>query len=158
SRHDVSLIVEPKAAVLAEHIVGSLEIAAVADGLRQPLVIDLRHVDGGVPGREQSRRADRAAHLVGQRVHAVAEDGALVRIGVDRVVPRRGPEMLAHGPEYRVAVGLERVVARPDLADDLHPGIAAARMDADEPPARAERLNERPDDLAGLELDWRARS
>ena len=40
----------------------------------------------------------------------------------------------------RVAVGLEGIVAGPDLIDDLDAGILAVRMDADQPAAGPQRL------------------
>jgi len=42
-----------------------------------------------------------------------------------------------------VPVVRERVLARPDVLDDLKPGIVAVRMDRDEPPARREAARQR---------------
>ena len=62
-RDHVGLVVEPQPAVLAQHLAGGIEIAAVGDHLGQPVVLDLRHVDRGVPGREQRRGADRPPEI-----------------------------------------------------------------------------------------------
>src|SRR5664279_3473894 len=60
ARNHVGFIVEPEAAVLLQHPVGSFEVPAVADHLRQPDILDLRDIDGGIPGRKQRRGSDRA--------------------------------------------------------------------------------------------------
>src|SRR5579884_3226910 len=57
-RDDVGFVKEPQAAVLAQHFPGGVKIAAVVDDLRQTVVLDLGHVDSGVPGGEQGRGAD----------------------------------------------------------------------------------------------------
>src|SRR5258707_4916632 len=67
ARDHIGFIVEPEAAMLLQHGVGGLEIASVADHLRQPDILDLRDIDRGIPGREQRRGADRARNLVAVR-------------------------------------------------------------------------------------------
>ena len=52
----------------------------------------------------------------------------------------------------------ERVVARPDLLDDLLAGIVAVRVDRDQPAARPERFGKRRDDALGLEVERGARA
>jgi hypothetical protein len=138
--------------MLLEHAVGGFEVAAVADHFRQPVVLDLRHVDRSVPCREQRRRPDRSADLVRQRVHVVAEDRARVGRGVEIVVPRGRAKLVLDLAQDGVAVGLEGIIARPDLIDDLDAGIPAVRMDADQPPARPQRLDQRRHDFGSLEL------
>ena len=59
ARDHVGFVEEPERAVLLQHLARGFEIAAVGGGLRDPVVLDLRHIDRGVPGREQRRGADR---------------------------------------------------------------------------------------------------
>src|SRR5262249_28413506 len=53
SRDDVGFVEEPQAAVAAQHLAGSAEIAAVVDHGGEAVVFDLGHVDRCVPGGEQ---------------------------------------------------------------------------------------------------------
>src|SRR5712691_5470033 len=55
------LVEEPQAGVALQHIPRRLEIAAVAHHFGEALILDLGHVDSGVPGRKQGRRAYRFA-------------------------------------------------------------------------------------------------
>ena len=121
-----------------QHAVGGFEIAAVAHRFGQAVVLDLRHVNRGVPGRKQGRGADRAGDLVRQRMHLIAEDRTRVGGRIEIVVARGRSQLMLDLAQQRVAVGLERVFAGPDLIDDLHAGILAMRMDADQPPARTQ--------------------
>src|SRR5216110_2210881 len=82
-RDHVGLIVEPQAAMLAQHLARRLEIAPVAHHTVEPRVFDLRDVNRGVPGGERGRGADRFRYLGGQRVHLVAEQRAVIRVGVE---------------------------------------------------------------------------
>src|SRR5262249_40350975 len=59
SRDHVGPVVDPEPAVLAQHVARRVEIAPVGGRFRHPVVLDLRDVNGGVPGREQRRGADR---------------------------------------------------------------------------------------------------
>src|SRR5882757_3372406 len=86
ARDHIGLVVEPEPTMLLQHAVGGFEIAAIADHLGQSVVLDLRHLDRGVPGREQGRGADRATDLVRQRVHAIAEDRTGIRGGIEIIV------------------------------------------------------------------------
>ena len=143
--------------MLLQHPVGGFEVAAVANDLRQPDVLDLRDIDRGVPGGEQRRGPDRAAHLVRQRVHVIAEDRARIGGRIEIVVARGRAELVLDLAQDRIAVGLERIVAGPDLIDDLDPRILAMRMDADQPPAGPQRADQRRHHLRGLEFDAGAR-
>src|SRR5262249_39565562 len=82
-RDDIRLVLEPQPTVLLQHFAGVVEIASVGHHRLQPLVLDLRDIDGGVPRGEQCRRADRGADLQRQGVHLVAEIRALIGIGVE---------------------------------------------------------------------------
>lgn len=135
----------------AEHRAHRLDVAAVQGLLLQPLVLDLRHVDRGVPGGQERGGADGAAELVRQGVHLVAEDRAPVAAGVEVEVPRLGAQGRLGGAQDRVPVGGEGLLLRPDGADDLHARIAAVGVDADQPPAGAERPGQRRHHLLGLE-------
>src|SRR5215470_6636550 len=73
ARDHKGFIVEPEPAVLLQHFARRIEIAAVGHDLAQPVILDLRDVDRGIPGCEQRRGADRAGQLGWQRVHVVAE-------------------------------------------------------------------------------------
>src|SRR6202171_5334795 len=70
---NIGFIVEPQAAMLFQHAVGGLEVAAVADRFGQPPVLDLGDVDRRIPCREQRRGSDRAGDFIGQGVHVIAE-------------------------------------------------------------------------------------
>src|SRR6478672_497788 len=59
ARDDVGLVVEPQSSALLQHVAGCVEITAVRNHCAEPVVLDLRHVDGGIPGGEQRRGADR---------------------------------------------------------------------------------------------------
>src|ERR1700722_18243861 len=52
ARNHEGLVVEPQASVLLQRPVGGFEIAPVAPRGAKPLVLDLRDIDGGVPGCE----------------------------------------------------------------------------------------------------------
>ena len=80
---------------------------------------------------------DSCGDLARQRVHVVAEQRAVVGVGVEVEVAAGGPELVLHRLHDLVAVVDERIVARPDLLDDLLAGIVAVRMDGDQPAARA---------------------
>ena len=80
-----------------------------------------------------------------QRVHHVAEQRAVVGIGVEIEIAAGGPKLVLHRFEDLMAVVDERIVVRPHLLDDFHAGIVAVRMDGDQPAAGAERARERPD-------------
>src|SRR3954464_5693623 len=62
-RDHIGFIVEPQPAVLAQHLAGRVEIAAVQHHVAEPVVLDLRNVDRGVPRRERRRRADGFGYL-----------------------------------------------------------------------------------------------
>ena len=51
----------------------------------------------------------------------------------------------------RVAIGLERIIAGPDLIDDFDAGIVAVRMDADQPAARPPGRSARTSGVTTLE-------
>jgi hypothetical protein len=52
--------------MLLQHLARRIKIAAVGYDLAQPVVLDLRNVDRGIPGREQRRGANRAGQLDGR--------------------------------------------------------------------------------------------
>jgi hypothetical protein len=138
-----------------EDLARGVEIAAVADRDLEPRVLDLRDVDGRVPGREERRGADRGPDLVGQGVHVVAEQRAGVGIGAE-IEPARGrAEFRLHRLEQRMPVMDEGIFAGPDALDDLEPRIAAMRLHAEQPAAGPERPGERRDHPARLELQRR---
>src|SRR5205807_691691 len=55
SRDYIGLVDEPQPAVLLQDFGGGFEIAPVGRGLGHPMVLDLRHVDRGIPGGKQRR-------------------------------------------------------------------------------------------------------
>ena len=55
-----------------------------------------------------------------------------------------------------MAIGLERIVARPYLLHDFGAGIVAVRMDGNEPPAGSESVRKRRNNLLRLEFSRRA--
>src|SRR5205814_6335560 len=120
--------------------------------LAQALILDLRHVNGGVPRREKGRGADRVADFLRERVHLVAEYRAVVRIGVEVEVAAVRSGRGAGGLQQRVAIGLERSFSRPDALHDFQPRVPAVGMDRDHPPARREAPREGSKDLGRLEL------
>ena len=52
ARDHIGFIVEPQPAMLAQHVAGGVEIAAVADDGGEPVVLDLGHIDRRVPRRK----------------------------------------------------------------------------------------------------------
>ena len=65
--------------------------------LRQAFVLDLRHINRGIPGRPHGRRPDRALNLRRQRVHVVAEQRAVVGIDVEVELAARRAKFLLNG-------------------------------------------------------------
>ncbi len=61
-------------------------------------------------------------------------------------------ELSLHRAQQLMAVGDERILARPDTLDDLQPRIVAVAVHAEQPPARTERARQRRHDAACLEL------
>src|SRR5204862_6170272 len=53
--NDIGLVLEPEAAVLAQHVARRVEVAGVTQHFAQAHVIDLRHIDGRVPRGKQGR-------------------------------------------------------------------------------------------------------
>jgi hypothetical protein len=58
-------------------------------------------------------------------------------------VPRSCAKLVLDLTQDRVTIGLEGIIARPDLVDDLDAGIVAVRMDADQPAAGPQRPHQR---------------
>ncbi len=52
-RHDEAFVLEPEAAVFLQHVPRGVQVVAVGDGGVEAGVVDLGHVDGRVPGREE---------------------------------------------------------------------------------------------------------
>src|SRR3970282_25241 len=61
--NDIGFVQEPEAAVLLKDLARRLEVLRCAQHFAQPLIVDLRHVDRGVPGGEQRRGADAGRDL-----------------------------------------------------------------------------------------------
>src|SRR5205823_12481113 len=101
--------------------------------------------DGGIPRGEQCRGPDRVRDLRRQRVHFVAKERAVVRIGIEVEIAAGLAQFVFRGTKNLVAVVDERIIAGPYLLNDLHARIAAMRMNADEPSARPKRLDKRRD-------------
>src|ERR1700722_3457588 len=155
ARNHKGFIVEPQASVLPQRPVGGFEIAPVAHRGSKPLVLDLRHIDGCVPGCEQRRRADRAADLIRQRVHVVFENRSGVGGRVEIVMARGCAEFVFDLSQDGVSIGCEGVLSRPYIVDDLKARVASMRMDADQPAARPQGLDERRNNLRSLEFEAR---
>src|SRR5215472_5238944 len=133
ARDHVGFVEEPEPAVLPQDAAGGVKVAAVADHLGEALVLDLRHVDRGVPGREQRRGSDGVADLAWQRVHVVTEDRAVVRVGIEVEIAAGVAELGLGDLQELVPVGPERILAGPDLLHDLEAGTAAIGMDGEQP-------------------------
>src|SRR5437867_4910211 len=123
ARDHVGFVEEPQALVATQYLLRSLEISAVSHDLAQTLVLDLRHVNSGVPRCEKRRRADRIADFLRERVHLVAENRTVVSVGIEIEVASVPPERSAGGLQERVAIGLEGIFSRPDALHDLQPRI-----------------------------------
>src|SRR5262245_592697 len=150
ARDDIGFVKEPKAAVGLQHLTRGVDVAPRAELGGEPLVVDLGHVDGGIPGREQGGGANAGGDLGRQRVHGIAKFGALVGVGVEIVVARVATKLAAHRAQDVVTGALEGVFLLPDLANDLHARVATAGVDAEQPAAGPEGAHERGNDLAGL--------
>src|SRR5678816_1525355 len=55
ARNYIRFVVEPQAAAFLKHFLSCFKVAVALDDFRKPLILDLRHIDCGVPGREQRR-------------------------------------------------------------------------------------------------------
>ena len=86
-------------------------------------------------------------------MHVVAEQRAVVGIGVEVEIAARGSELVLDCLQQLMPVGGEWIVVRPHFMNDFHPGIVAVGMDGDQPAARSERLGERRDHALGLEVE-----
>src|SRR5437660_1272225 len=62
---DEGLVLKPQTAMPAQHVLRHFEISAARIGLDDPLLGDLRDIDGGVPRRQGGREADAALDLGG---------------------------------------------------------------------------------------------
>src|SRR5580658_473915 len=67
----VGLVPEPQATILPQDLAGRFEPSPADHRLRQPLVLDLRHINRRVPGGEQCRGPDRRTDLTRQRMHTI---------------------------------------------------------------------------------------
>src|SRR5438093_11766930 len=67
--YDIGLVEEPEGAVLLQDLARCVEVVGLAEHLGEALVLDLRHVDRGVPRGEQRRGADARGDLGRQRMH-----------------------------------------------------------------------------------------
>src|SRR5215468_3464111 len=123
---DIRLVLEPETAVPLQHFARCVEIARVAHDRLEPLVLDLRDIDRGVPSSEQCGGPDRRADLRGQRMHVIAETRALIGVGVEVEAARLSTERLLGCLEELMPVHLERILARPDPLDDLEARIPSA--------------------------------
>src|SRR5690349_13005198 len=157
-RDGESFIVEPQAAVLLQHGLGGLQISPIRDHGLEALVLDLVHVDRRIPGREQRGRADAIGNFRRQRVHLVAEDRLVVRQRGELVVARVAAELILQRREQRMAVDLERLLARPEFLDDLERRIAPARLNGEQATAGGETPRQRRKHLLRLELRGHARA
>src|SRR5665213_378220 len=95
-RNDERLVVEPEAALLLQYVARRFDVAAVAVHIRQAIVLDLRHVNRGVPGGKQRRRADRGGNFRRQRMHLVAEQRTLVGIGIEVEIAAGRAQLVLH--------------------------------------------------------------
>src|SRR6266702_1751412 len=82
ARDHVGLVEEPEVLVTTKHLLRGLEISAVSDDLAQALILDLRHVNGGVRRGEKWRGAFRVADFLRERLHPVADYKPVVGEGV----------------------------------------------------------------------------
>ena len=85
-------------------------------------------------------------------MHVVAEDGAAVGIGVVVEIAPALADLGLERLQQHVAVGLERPLVGPDLADNLKPRVAAVGLDAEQPAAGPEAAGKRRQDLLHLEV------
>ena len=142
ARDHVGLVEEPQPAVLLQDLARWLRDSGRRRRLPRP--------GGPRPAPHRSRHSRRRTasrcrsrirgDLARQRVHVVAEQRAVVGIGVEVEIAAGGSELLLHRLHDLMAIVDERIVARPDLLHDLVAGIVAVRMDGDQPAARSERL------------------
>ena len=91
-------------------------------------------------------------------MHVVAEQRAIVGVGIEVEVAASRAELLFDRFENLVPVMNERIVVRPHLVNDFHAGVMAMGVDGDEPAARAQRLGKRGDHALGFEVERGARA
>src|SRR5690606_1791936 len=138
ARNNEAFVVKPQALVLLQNLGRIPQIIARGVDLLEAHVLDLRHVDRRVPCGEQRGCAYALLHLARQRMHLVAEHGLGVRTRDEVVVPGISAELLTQHLDQLVPIDPERILVRPDLADQLERGVVAARLYRKKPPAGTE--------------------
>src|SRR5580692_1010773 len=132
-RDHKGLIVEPQAAVLLQHALCGREVGATRNNFFEPLVFDLIHVDGGIPGGEQGRGADSIADFRRKRMHLVTKYRLIVRRYEQAEIARIPPQLAAQGRQKFMAVDSKRMLLRPQLLDDLQARIMSIRLNRQQP-------------------------
>src|SRR6187402_1284188 len=83
ARNNEGFVVEPQPVMPMEDVLGDFKIAAALGSFSQAFVLDLGDIDGGIPGRKQGGRSDRACDLVGQGLHVITEDRPGIGVGIE---------------------------------------------------------------------------
>ena len=86
-------------------------------------------------------------------MHLVAEERASIGVGGEVIVATDATELDLGCAQQLMTIGLERVLARPDLSDDFEPGIIAMGMDDDQPATWRQSPSQRRQYPLCLELD-----
>ena len=121
ARDHIELVVEPQRAVFLQHLGGGLRVAGVVGCLGQAVVLDLRDIDRGVPGREQRRGADRACVISPAACACRSGTASVVGVGVEvQLAPGRPSSCFtAFMIWWRSCMNGCRW---PDLLNDFEPG------------------------------------
>ncbi len=77
----------------------------------------------------------------------------MISVGVEVEIASCKPELVLDLLEKVMPVVHERIVVRPYLMDDFHPGIMTIGVDDDEAPTGSECSRERGEHALGLELE-----
>src|SRR5207248_9284764 len=88
-----------------------------------------------------------------QCVHHVAEQRAVIRIGIEVEFAAAWAQLVLYRFEDLVPIVDEGMVVGPDFLDDFHPRILAVGVNRNEPSARTERPRQRYDYALGLEFE-----
>src|SRR6266511_2978761 len=100
-----------------------MEVIASTHSVVDAVILDLRHVYGGIPGGEEGGRADAAANLRRLHMHGIGELCPVVGVGVIAQIWLAVPQLRAEFLQQHLAWGLKRTFSGPDRADDFHAGV-----------------------------------
>jgi hypothetical protein len=82
ARHYKRFIGKPQGLILLQHLLGGLEVVTATHRLVPAIILDLRHVDDGIPGRAHHQTGN-GREVVMQLAHNLAQDGGVAHASVE---------------------------------------------------------------------------